>query len=247
MTALSLNYTAEDNRKKNHVLSDEDSFLQLLKFLTDPIITPTKPKGLRISASVMINSEGSVIGLYSQVDVLNILKTKSRELELSDWLRRQKVHEWMTKSVATISEDMTLDEVSLRMDELGIRTYPVVSKNSYIGMIEDLSVFTLNKISLREENILVTDKRLLLDIDILPPINKDSNIEACINSLLMNIAAGRRPIALPVCKEERKGGLTIEGIISYVDILKKVVEELENKNKQASEIDSKSLAQNKKV
>ncbi|MEM7819562.1 MAG: CBS domain-containing protein [Candidatus Aenigmatarchaeota archaeon] len=136
-----------------------------------------------------------------------------------------KVEDIMIKDVKYISPNDTISKALGIMKNNKIHQLVVMDENKFMGMLEIKKIVTKDLNPKTKIHTLITN---------VPTINKDENIEKCIE-LLLN--SGLR--ALPVVEKNK-----IIGIISETDILK-VADKFFDTNKNISEIATKCLFVNK--
>jgi CBS domain-containing protein len=133
--------------------------------------------------------------------------------------------ELMTKSPATVTPQTTTAEAWDLMRELAVRHLPVVDGEALVGMVSDrdLGNFDVARL-LTEEGADTLRRRLTLpviqimstDVVAAEPDTEMSDLIA----MLLEHKVGALPVILP-------GTRQIVGIVSYIDVLRAVGDELE--------------------
>jgi acetoin utilization protein AcuB len=133
--------------------------------------------------------------------------------------------ELMTKSPATVTPQTTTAEAWDLMRELDVRHLPVVDGEALVGMVSDrdLGNFDVARL-LTEEGADTLRRRLTLpDIQIMSTdvvaAEPDTEMSDLI-AMLLEHKVGALPVILP-------GTRQIVGIVSYIDVLRAVGDELE--------------------
>ncbi len=92
----------------------------------------------KLSASPVVNQEGELVGLLSEVDGLRaILSQTYHEEEMGSG---GKVEDYMAKNVDTVSYDADIIAVSKIFIDKGRRCLPVVKSGKLVGMISRADV-----------------------------------------------------------------------------------------------------------
>ena len=92
----------------------------------------------KLSASPVVNADGDLVGLLSEVDGLRaILSQTYHEEEMGSG---GKVEDYMTKTVDTVSHDADIIAVSKVFIDRGRRCLPVVRSGKLVGMISRADV-----------------------------------------------------------------------------------------------------------
>lgn len=105
-------------------------------------------KEKRISGLPVVDSGGSIVGIITLTDMLNILNRlyKWKELDkaesglkLSNLFEKEKrgakVRDFMTKNVFVLSENDTIEEVMELMFNKSVHTLPVADKGKIVGVV----------------------------------------------------------------------------------------------------------------
>jgi signal-transduction protein with cAMP-binding, CBS, and nucleotidyltransferase domain len=84
--------------------------------------------GLHVGA-ILVLRQGSLCGIFSERDLMKRVVVEGRDINST------KVGEVMTKDLATVGEETTLEDAMQQMHEYGCRHLPVVNTGGVIGMV----------------------------------------------------------------------------------------------------------------
>ena len=84
--------------------------------------------GLHVGA-ILVLQQGSLRGIFSERDLMKRVVVEGRDINVT------KVGDVMTKDLATVGEDATLEDAMQRMHEYGCRHLPVIGSGRVIGMV----------------------------------------------------------------------------------------------------------------
>lgn len=82
-----------------------------------------------IGAIVVVDSAGAVVGMFSERDIVRLLDAKGAAA-LQD-----AVEHWMTRSVVTTSESVTVHSLMTQMTAGRFRHFPVVEGGALVGVV----------------------------------------------------------------------------------------------------------------
>lgn len=142
--------------------------LKIREVMTKPVVTVSPETLVKDAAALLaeknvsgvpVVSEGRVVGVFSEADVLRSIKTTKKNMRLIypsisslgiafqeevtqreiieayEEIGQTPVNEVMTKDVVTVGPDMELNEAILKMVQKGINRLPVVDKGTLLGII----------------------------------------------------------------------------------------------------------------
>ena len=84
---------------------------------------------------IVCNAEGSVVGIFTERDLLN--KIVGRDVDLNS-----AVGDWMSTTVTTLSSEATIGDAVRLMEEKSYRNIPLVKDNQLIGAISVFDIIT---------------------------------------------------------------------------------------------------------
>jgi CBS domain-containing protein len=86
----------------------------------------------KISGMPVCDSEGSIVGMISEKDILNFI--------FSGTIQQTTVAEAMSRDVIAFPPDVELDKLSLLMGEKQVRRIPVVENGKLVGIVSRRSI-----------------------------------------------------------------------------------------------------------
>lgn len=224
MTRLEYNFTEETHRKTFHILIEEDDLSLAINYLATPFEEPGGFSKNYISALLIVNptSHGNIVkGLISYKDVLRNIKIRD---EFDEVLHNTSVKDWMytvNQGLVSVDSDSSLTEVNTIFSTHTYRTIPVVEEDTssclkLIGIINQTSIFASRKWFPNVEEKKANDPNIMLDAAYAPLLLPDQSIFESMDYFAEYPYPGFMVV-------ENKRSFCLLGILSYVDILKKLV------------------------
>ncbi len=228
MTPLGLDYSNDAYRRDAHILTSDDTVSKAVEYLTTRVQIPGRTRQIYVSAIMVVDSDSRIVGVVGYKHILRgVLKNK----EDFFWLKDRLVTDVMKKveDLYTVEPSEKFENIFSIFKTQSYRTIPVVEKYEkcikLLGLIEDISAYELMRSDLTKTNIEATHPSLMYASHYLHLVYKEQSIYEILEYYL------ERPshdALLVVANSDEGHTQCLEGLISYVDVFKILVEATNN-------------------